>query len=277
MQPFLPSFELLGDRHAENSCLVVHGAFGSGQNLRGFTKKLCERCPTYAFALVDLRAHGASGSGPAPHTLATAASDLARLGSSGKLPPVRAVIGHSLGGKVALQLARSGELELQQVWALDSNPGAQNPELAHEIRRVVEAVRRVPLPIASRNTALLALEQAGLSKPLAQWMSTNLKRDGEHYRWTFDLDAVLALLADYFEQDLWPYLEAPKSLPDLHLVVAERSDRWSADMKERLSHLERLSHVKVHELADSGHWVHVDNPAGLLAILEVGLNATYRF
>jgi esterase len=276
MTDFLLHHERVGSEQAPRVGLVLHGAFGSGQNFRGFTRKLGERCPDYQFYLVDLRGHGDSNPAPAPHTLASAAEDLERLAAvlSASGPQVNVVIGHSLGGKVALELARRDVLRLEQVWALDSNPGMQEPHEAHEIQKVVRAVRGVPEPIVSRQALVDALTGVGLSSGLAQWMTTNLRRSGEQYRWAFDLDAVLALLQDYFQRDLWPYILAPKQHPELHLVVAERSDRWSDGMRERVNSLPAAASVSVHALPNSGHWVHVDNPAGLLQFLETGLRRT---
>lgn len=281
---FLLHHELVGPSSAERTAFVLHGALGSGQNFRGFIKKLSERRPDYGFVLVDLRAHGDSNPAPAPHTLDSCSEDLARLAAHvGQTQPtwgsLDCVIGHSLGGKVALHFARSlqqGSLSavvqgtpitLRSVWALDSNPGTQPAEAAHEISDVMRAVRAVRTPIAARADVVQQIRAQGLSAGLAQWMTTNLRRRDEHYEWAFDLDAIEALLRDYFVQDLWPFVEQPKDAPKIHLVVAERSDRWSAEMRERGQHLSPNSNAALHELPDAGHWVHVDNPNGLLDMM----------
>src|SRR5690606_4037180 len=122
---------------------------------------------------------------------------------------------------------------LESVWALDSNPGTQHADAAHEISAVMRAVRAVRMPITARADVVKQIRDQGLSAGLAQWMTTNLRRRGEHYEWAFDLDAIEALLRDYFVQDLWAFVEQPRDAPRIHLVVAERSDRWSDEMRER--------------------------------------------
>jgi pimeloyl-ACP methyl ester carboxylesterase len=51
-------------------------------------------------------------------------------------------------------------------------------------------------------------------------------------------------------------------------VVAERSDRWTPELRARARALPPSARVTYHELPNAGHWVHVDNPDGLLALLR---------
>ncbi len=265
--------QIISGDHAEQTCFVLHGALGSGQNFRAFIKRLAQLRPDLAFVLVDLRAHGDSGPRCAPHTLERCAIDLEELARwlrqhVPQLPQLSVVIGHSLGGKVALEFARLGLWPLRQVWALDSDPGVQVAGQAHEIQRVIAAVKQVSMPASSRQAVVAELRARGLSSGLANWMTTNLRRQGDTYRWTFDLDAIEQLLADYFARDLWPFLEASQSQVQRHLVIAANSDRWTGAMRERASALSPEAGAFAHRLQDAGHWLHVDNPEGLLEILR---------
>ncbi|HWO14139.1 MAG TPA: hypothetical protein VNN80_31760, partial [Polyangiaceae bacterium] len=115
-------------------------------------------------------------------------------------------------------------------------------------------------------------QESGLSGGLAEWMATNLKRVDDHYEWVFELDAIEELMRDYFGVDLWGYLAQPRESPEIRLVVAERSDRWTPDLRARARALPAASRVIYHELERSGHWVHVDNPDGMLALLREHLS-----
>ena len=263
MSEWMPASAVIGD--GPSLAFVLHGVLGSGRNWRSFARQLAGVAPAWRFALVDLRCHGDSHGAPPPHTVAACADDLARLATSLGQPPA-AVLGHSFGGKVALAYAARHGVDLDQVWVLDAVPGplAGDPT-DHEVARVIRAVRSIPLPIARREDVVARLLAAGFSDSLAGWMSTNLARGAGGLVWRFDLDGVVALLHDYAALDLWPVLEAPSASPELHLVRAARSDRWTPDVLARLAALP--ANVRVHVLADAGHWVHADNPDGLLATL----------
>lgn len=253
--------------------LFLHGALGSGQNFRSFASRLAKLRPDYRFVLADLRHHGKSRGAPPPDTLAACAGDV--LGLLGGPAPVSVVLGHSFGGKVALEVARELERQpgaLRQVWVLDASPGARDADQGSEIRRVVQAVEQVPVPLERRAEVVPLLRNLGLSDGLASWMTTNLERRGDVYEWTFDLERIRTLLRDYDARDLWPTLEARNNdRLDLHFVVAERSERLGADIRQRLLALAAEGRLQYHLLPNAGHWLHVDNPDGLLELLAAEL------
>jgi pimeloyl-ACP methyl ester carboxylesterase len=264
---FVPHYRVVENGSSQRRlAFVLHGVLGSGQNFSRFIQRLASERPEYRYVLVDLRHHGQSAGAPPPNTLAACAADLKALaGALGKEPEV--VIGHSFGGKVAIEYARQGAPRLEQVWVLDAVPGAQGGDPT-EISDVIRAVRSVPMPAQSRREVVSHLvERAGLSSGLAEWMGTNLKREGEHYVWVFNLDAIEELLRDYFEVDLWSFIAEPRERPQLELVVAEHSARWTPELRARAQALPPSARVVYHELPRSGHWVHVDNPDGLLQIM----------
>jgi len=134
------------------------------------------------------------------------------------------------------------------------------------------AVRAVPMPAQSRRDVVQHLVTgAGLSSGLAEWMATNLRREGQSYTWMFDLDAIEELMRDYFRVDLWDFLAQPRARPEFELVVAERSDRWTPELRARGRTLPEAARVHYHELPNSGHWVHVDNPVALLELMAARL------
>lgn len=274
--PFTLSHQVIINVGASRTAFVLHGALGSAQNFRGFVKKLSDVRSDYSYVLVDLRNHGTSHPAPGPNTLEQCALDLVSVVvAHPELPPLTTLIGHSFGGKVAVEFARSAPASnveaLEQVWILDSNPGPQSPGEDHEVLRVVAAVKGVPLPIPNRQHVVQHLMGVGMSSGLANWMTTNIVREGNDYRWVFDLDGIVELLHDYFHRDLWPFLEQPRTSPEFHLVVAERSDRWNGEMTARARSLGPESLATVHILENAGHWVHVDNPEGLLRMLSEGM------
>lgn len=284
----IPSYSFVGDESAPHLLFLMHGVLGAGHNLRSFAKRLTERRPQVRVALLDLRYHGKSLCAPPPHGLGACTDDLFDLVEHLGQAPI-AVLGHSLGGKVALTYGRRHEAPapgertpnpiyrdtLRQIWTLDSDPGAQAPDGSHEVEQVMGALRAHPGPFESRKAAVDAIVSEGRSAALAQWLATSLDRKEEGFTWRFDLPEIELLLADYFSIDEWPFLESlAERSASIHydLLVAENSDRWSGSMKDRAEHLSGAPRVRVHTLLNSGHWVHVDNPDGLLDIVSENLS-----
>jgi esterase len=250
---------------------MLHGILGSGQNLRTFARRLAEAEPAWGFLLVDLRNHGDSPRPTGPQTLEACADDLLALSGAIGVEP-RTAIGHSFGGKVAMAWgARSEALgrTVDRVWALDVPPGRPDVPLASqsEVVRVVGALRSIPTPLARRDGIVAELAARGFSAGLAQWMTTNLRMTDAGFVWKFDLDAVEQMLRAYADTDLWPWLASPARRARVDVVRAERSERWSDEELARFGQ----PGLQLHVLPDAGHWVHVDNPDGLLALLRGNL------
>jgi len=202
-----------------------------------------------------------------PHTVAACVADLHALAKQLQSHP-SVVIGHSFGGRVALAYATSQPDLLEQVWVLDATPGdvADSPDT--DITDVIATLREVPQPLQNRSDVVEFLSNRGYDETISRWMSTNLRRTPQGLVWRFDLDVVVSLIEDYFVQDLWELVETPASEPEVHLVQAERSNRWTPRICQRLESLPSSAPTHLHVLAHSDHWVHVDNPEGLLALLE---------
>ncbi|MCK6521572.1 alpha/beta fold hydrolase [Myxococcota bacterium] len=250
--------------------LVLHGILGSGTNLRTFARRLALALPDWGFVLPDLRGHGDSPSGEPPHTVAACAQDTLALTEALGITP-RAILGHSFGGKVALAFAQLAEAEgapLDRVWVLDAPPGRPDQSLAvsSEVAQVVFALRGLPARFERREELVTLLTAQGFSASLAQWMTTNLRSTGAGLTWRFDLDVIEALLHDYAATDAWTYLDDPRRHARVDVVRAERSERWSEAELARFA--AAPSSLRLHLLPDAGHWVHVDNPDGLLAMIQ---------
>jgi len=243
---------------------VLHGIFGAGNNWRSFIQKWCRIRPDLCFVLVDLRNHGGSPHFGTDNTLMQCAIEVLELQS--KVGDFSAIVGHSFGGKVALQCAAVPIFStIEQIWALDSFPGAltADDQDQNEVQTVLSWLNAVPLPVQKRSDVKYFLMQRGATEMIAQWMTTNLERSPEGFVWRFNLAGIAEMLSDYFIQDLWHVLEFPNSQISTHLVRALQSDRWDA---ESIETLEALEGGQYHTL-DAGHWLHVDNPEGLLAML----------
>jgi pimeloyl-ACP methyl ester carboxylesterase len=248
--------------------LVLHGIYGRGRNWTTLARELAAARPDWSAWLIDLRLHGDSPSFAPPHTVAAAASDLVafeqRTGEH-----AAAVLGHSFGGKVALAHAAAGHDHLSQAWIIDSTPETRDPQ--GSAWRMLEVVRRLPATFASRTEAATAIAAHGYSQGVAAWMASNLVHEGGRYRWRLDFAAMEALLRDFFSTDLWRVVEDPPADTVLHFVKANDSHVLSEEGCARIEAAgARHGRAFLHRVA-GGHWVHVDNPGAVLALLTTYL------
>ncbi len=255
--------------------LVLHGILGSGANWRGFARRLAAACPSWGFVLVDLRAHGQSAEAPPPHSLQAAAEDLVRLQRHLGVP-VKGVLGHSFGGKVALALADINPTRLDQVWILDAQPGARPEELSSlRTASVLRMLEEMPALLPTREAFVEIVEQRGHDRTFAAWLAMNLRRAEGGFALRVDMKAIRALFESYYATDLWPVVTHHAKATEMHFVVGGKSEVLDAADRARLSDgAAQAAHVTVHTLPAAGHWVHVDDPEGLFAIVREALCAS---
>ncbi|PKU64097.1 protein ABHD11 [Dendrobium catenatum] len=281
----------VSERPVNSTAFVLHGLLGSTRNWRTFSRSLASELQKtspsneWRMVLADLRNHGRSsgirGLDP-PHDMANAARDLANLVKSHEWEWPDVVIGHSMGGKVALDFAAScalgnyGENAVlpKQLWVLDSVPGkVGSDESDGEVEKVLQTLSSLPSALPSPNWLVDHMIEHGFSKSLSEWIGSNLKKSGDGLTWTFDLQAAIAMFDSYRETSYWHLLEKPPSGMEIVMVRAENSDRWPKHVLDKLFYLSTKvrkadeGKLTVHLLPKSGHWVHVDNPKGLLEIM----------
>lgn len=248
--------------------LFLHGILGTGSNWRTFARQWTARHPSWGAVLVDLRLHGGSTGFEPPHTLEACAADLRALEAT--LPgPARAALGHSFGGKVALAWLRSAE-HVRTAWIIDSTPSARPDARGSETTvRIVSLLERLPPRFDTREAFIAAIEREGHDRGIAMWLAMQVKpaREGTGYEWRIDLPGIRAMLDDYFAVDLWDVLSTTHA--DVHLVIGGRSSvLGEADRAHARRLSEARSNVHVALVEHAGHWVHVDAPEALFALVD---------
>lgn len=244
--------------------IMTHGIYGTGGNWRGIARKVNARRPEWGIALVDLRLHGRSEAGEPPHTVDACAEDLrALIGELGELD-VRVVAGHSFGGKVTM--AARAKVALDRIVVLDASPSARPDAMTDHRNTVVgvlELMRRLPKQWARREDFANAVVAEGHAPMLGNWLAMNLAPESDgSYVLRLDLDALHALLVDYYARDLWDELYQPGS--DVEIVIAEKS--WTLDDADRTRLESAPSHVHAHRIA-AGHWLHMEAPDAVVDLL----------
>jgi pimeloyl-ACP methyl ester carboxylesterase len=257
------------DSQPQRYLLFLHGLLGMGANWRSFARRLVQKHPAWGAVLVDLRMHGASRGFEAPHRIDAAADDLVAL--EPHLPgPVSGVLGHSLGGKIALAYFARRHEALSHLIVLDSNPGLQARAEGSELTlQVLALTEEAPFPFRTHQDFWAWMEGRGLPRGVAQWLGMNLEHRADGYHFGPDLAAMRALLDDYFLRDLWEAIDPPPAEARIGFLLGGRSQVCSGATRARLELLaEQYPRFQVEELPNAGHWVHVDDPEGTFRFLD---------
>jgi esterase len=261
--------ELVAGAAATRCLALVHGIYGAGANWRSIAKKLVERRPEWAVALIDLRHHGHSLAADPPDTIAACADDL-RAAIDAIEVRVTAIAGHSFGGKVALATRRLAP-PIDETWVLDASPSAGTRSIddtSDTVIAVLELMERLPRRWPRRDDFIAAVVEAGQDIALARWLAMNVVADGADYVLRLDLTAIRAMLSDYFAQDLWEAVTAPAP-GTVEFVIADRATTVTPADRTRLD-TAMPPHVHVHHV-DAGHWLHIDAPSTIIDLFAAHL------
>ena len=259
-----------GSRPPERWVLFLHGLLGRGGNWRSFGRRWVETHPSWGALLVDLRLHGDSREGFAPpHTVGAAARDVLSV-LAAPPGPVEAVVGHSLGGKVALAMQRESGHRFPRAVVLDASPSPRPGGLgAEQSRDILALLGRLPREYGTRAECVGAVEAGGQPRAIAQWLAMALQPAGGKLVLDLDLPGLEALYESVLADDDWDVVASVPPGHRLAFVVGGRSPAVEPAARARLEALAPA--VTLEEVPGAGHWVHVDHPDATFAAVERAL------
>jgi pimeloyl-ACP methyl ester carboxylesterase len=260
--------------------VFVHGLFGQGRNWTTIGKGLADG---HRVTLVDLPNHGHS-----PWTdrvdyldmVELLATELEQLGE-----PVT-LVGHSMGGKVAMLLALRRPELLRALVVVDIAPveyplsggRTDDPdEEASPFADFIEAMRDLDLDrLTTRDDADAALKDAVPSRMVRSFLLQSLVRDGMGadggWRWRLNLDL---LARDLGELRGFPTPPAGASFDGPVLWIAGANSTYV--LPEDRPHMDALfPSTRLVRIKNAGHWVHSEQPEIFLETLRRFLEIVER-
>jgi pimeloyl-ACP methyl ester carboxylesterase len=242
--------------------VFVHGLFGQGKNWTTIAKGLSDSARV---TLVDLPNHGQS-----PWTdhfsYPEMAGQVAELLQAQGGDDQWAVIGHSMGGKVAMTLALLRPELVERLCVVDVSPvpSRETSEFATFIRGM-QSIDLVTL--TDRRAADAQLAAYANDPVIRSFLLQNLRRDDSSpdnaWRWQMNLQMLGEHLG---EMGGWPKLRAePYRGPVLWLAGA-RSGYIRREYAATMRAL--FPRVQLVKIKGAGHWVHSEQPAVFLATIR---------
>ncbi len=225
--------------------LLIHGLFGAADNLGALARGLSD---SYRVISVDLRNHGRSPHS-AGHSYPLMAADVVAVLDRLGVDRV-AIFGHSMGGKVAMQMALTAP---ERVSCLIVGDIAPIP-YGHHHENVFRAMTAAEGVDGDRRAARAAMDPYIEDSRVTDFLLTNWRRlDGGAWGWRLNL---AALIDNYDKIAAAPEGE-PYGGPTLFLRGA-LSDYITEDARDATMRLFPEAQLKT--LAETGHWFHSEKP-----------------
>lgn len=225
--------------------MLLHGLFGVGRNLGGLERHLRDR---FHVLSVDLPNHGRSGWLLEPDLPRMADAVWQQLTAEGITSAH--LIGHSLGGKVAMEMALQAPSRAASLVAVDIAPVAY-PARHDAVFTALEEVAEGSCTSREEAADIMArhLEEEGVI--LFLLMSLQRQADGT-FDWRFDLPGL---------RKAYPSLLAAPTADSVYpgpvlFIKGEQSDYLHEDYRDDIAALFPQSDVRV--LAGTGHWLHIE-------------------
>ena len=182
----------------EPPVVILHGLLGSSRNWQAVAGELAKSRRVLA---VDLRNHGASPHDER-HDYAEMESDLVEWLDDQRLPRV-ALLGHSMGGKLAMAFACHQPRRVERLVVVDIAPRDYD---VGRIGSMLDVMAGMDLAkVGSRVEAEAILQEAVPDWGLMKFLATNLDRDESgRYFWRANVTVLRAEIGKMAANPLWP-------------------------------------------------------------------------
>lgn len=238
--------------------VIAHGLYGSGRNWGVIARRLADRREVVA---VDMRNHGESPRA-ATQSYPEMAADLAEVIESLGAPVD--LLGHSMGGKTAMQLALTRPGLIRRLVVADIAPVAYS----HDQRANARAMAAVDLPrITARAEADAALAVTVGDPALRAFFLQSLDLRSHPPRWRLNLPVLEAEMAKIVG---WPGTEGVFDHPTLFLT----GGLSAYVLPEHRATIRALfPKARFARIPGAGHWLHAEKPREFQETVRVFLEA----
>ncbi len=236
--------------------VLLHGLFGAGRNFGVLQRRLSAHGRILA---LDLRNHGRSPHAPGMTYPIMAADVLETLRMLDAVPC--AVVGHSMGGKVAMRLALDRPQAVERLLISDISPVTYRAGF----RGYAEAMAALDLTGTPSRASLDAGLADVVSDPAVRGFLLQNLSLGPPARWRIGLAEIAAGLPDI---EAWPAADAQYLGPTL-FVAGGRSHYILPEHRPLIRGW--FPAARFVTLRHAGHWVHADDPEGFISVVEVFL------
>ena len=229
---------------------MLHGLLGSMENVGALARDLAREATVTAVYSIDLPNHGRS-----PHVNAMTLSSMAQAvleWLDEQAIDQADFVGHSLGGKVAMELALMAPERCGKLVVIDIAPVRYEPHHA----AVFEGLLALdPATTTSRSAADAQLKPYVPELPVRSFLLKNLQKTDIGFAWRMNLPVI---------RDSYPALIAANRKPsrpfDGDVLFVKGGDSPYILEQHRDAIQSRFPRAKLRIVAGTGHWLHAEKP-----------------
>ncbi len=243
------AFEEYGD-DLDEPVILIHGFFASSRNWRQIAKRLAEIFHVY---VLDMRNHGLSSHHPEmDYPLMT--EDLKSFMDEHDLKSAN-ILGHSMGGKVAMWFALKHPERCKNLIVADISP----VDYHHSFNHTIQALKDLPLEkVNNRKQADDFLSSSISEQSYRLFLLQNLQLVDGKYSWRIDLD-IFYQTADNIVG--FPALGSLKpNNKEVLFIMGGISHYTNKD-----AIVNYFPKAKISVLKGTNHWLHVEDPDGFVS------------
>ncbi|MBH75942.1 MAG: alpha/beta hydrolase [Flavobacteriales bacterium] len=244
--------KILGNH--EKKILILHGLFGSLDNWLSIAKELSKYIQVH---IIDLRNHGKSFH-EKNHSYELMSFDLYNYINHFKIKkPI--ILGHSMGGKVAMSYALNYPDGLQKLIVVDIAP----KNYINNYNKLINSLIRVEKSkISSRGQGKLILEQENIDFATIQFLLKNLYRDKKQLVFRFNLRAIKNSIDELMNFDFKNYIWEGQTF---FIKGGDSKYILDSDLKLINNYFSNFSLVTID---GANHWVHYDQKEKFISSIK---------
>jgi esterase len=239
--------------------IIIHGLYGSSDNWYSIGKVLSHNYKVY---MVDVRNHGQS-----PHadsmTFDDMCSDLLEFYQHHNISKA-ILIGHSMGGKIAMQFALHNQKLIEKLIVVDIAPRSymQLMEMSRQVLdhlNIINSLTNLDLNLYHTREAIdKELANKIVDLKTRQFLLKNIERSAEKkLQWRINIDAIRDQLPEIMKGIVLPKELIPPQFQTL-FIKGEKSDY--VEERDLIDIKKIFPKSDVVTIFDASHWVHAEQP-----------------
>jgi pimeloyl-ACP methyl ester carboxylesterase len=247
----------------EKKLIVMHGLYGASDNWYTIAKQLSRYFEVY---IVDLRNHGRSPQVDT-HTYHEMSKDILELMKDNCLSKTT-LLGHSMGGKVAMHFAFENPKLVESMIIVDIAPKnySKNRSIAKH-KEIIDGMLKIDLSLLKKREDLKHQLSAYLSNDFTyHFITKNLRQDkNKAFSWKLNLPVLakeIKNIADGFSEN---DINNLKIKSPVLFIKGENSNYIQKQDYKTIAKL--FPNSKIQEIKDVEHWIHAQKPQELVNMI----------